>query len=169
MDDESKALAASVPGLCLPSGTKRPFSQLVSIRAKISPDRTGGAIKQLLFLFKDRTLEVSGDDEFFTVERIHLRSIEEPPSFGPEWIDLTRLPDFSHMLGLDLSAVRWELLAGDIDQFVVFEFRKHRQSLGAAEASVTIKGDDFHLFLFKGAPVFPNLLFDPDAQVCRSV
>ena len=169
MDEESKALAASVPGMCLPSGTMRPFAQLVSILAKLSPDRTSGPIKQLLFLFNERTLEVSGDDEFFTVERIHLKSIEEHPSLEPGWIELTRLADFSHLRGLDLSAVRWELLAGDIDQFVIFEFKKHKQSNGDAEAAVTIKGDDFHLFLFKGAPIFPKLQFDPDRQACRSI
>lgn len=35
------------------------------------------------------------------------------------------------------------------------------------EAALTIRGDDFHLFLFKGAPLFPKLQFNPCTQACQ--
>jgi hypothetical protein len=168
MDEESKSVAGSVPGITYPSGVLRPFAQLKSILVSPSPDRSGGAIRQMLFVFKERTLEISGDDEFFTVERIHLRKLDVPRQLEPGWIELINLPDFSHLADLDLAVVRWELLAGDIDQFVVLGFVKHKQGNSAPEAALTIRGDDFHLFLFKGAPLFPNLQFDPDTQACRS-
>jgi hypothetical protein len=167
MDKESKLVAESVAGVTYPSGTVRPFAQLTSILVRTSSDCGGGAIEQIYFVFKERTLEVLGDDEFFTVERIHLRNLDEYRSLESGWIELIDLPDFSHLAGMDLAAVRWELLAGDIDQFVVLEFIQHRRSHGAPKAALTIRGDDFQLYLFKGAPLFPKLQFDPSTQVCR--
>lgn len=168
MDEESKAIAAGVPGMILPGGAKRPFARLNALLAKLFIDRRGKLIKQLYFVFEGQTLEVSADDEFFTVDRIHLRRLETPPAVDAEWVDLTNSPDLSHLVGLDLAAVRWELLAGDIDQFIVLEFQAHKQHTGAADAAITITGDDFHLTVFKGAPLFPDLIFDADTQTCRS-
>lgn len=169
MDLESKALAGSVPGVIFPDGAKRPFARLKSILAKRWDGVAGEPIKELFFEFADRTLHVSADDEFFSVDRIHLKSLDSLPADIPDLMELGTTPAFSPLCGLDLAAVRWELLAGDIDQFIVLEFKAHKAHHGAADASITIKGDDFHLVLFKGAPTFPDLAFDPDTQACRSI
>jgi hypothetical protein len=156
MDQQSRTIAGSVPGIVRNNGIERRFASLQGVYAQSAPDgRTGGFYK-LYFRFAQQTLEVSEDDEFFTFDRLHL---VEHPAFDPErtdrCTDLSRTPGFAPLIGLDLSALRWELLAGDIDQYMVLEFMAHRKHLGPADAALTICSADFDLRVYSGAPVMP--------------
>jgi hypothetical protein len=170
MDENSRDLARSVPGTVLSDGTRRPYARLNSIFAEISADRSTGTLRTIYFQFQGIVLEVSSDDEFFTGDRVHLKSI---PALSDEVLakctNLSALSDFSQLIGLDLNTISWCLRAGFIDQYVVFEFIEHKSNENKSAGEITILGDDFHLFLFKGAPKFPNIAFDPDTLACRSI
>jgi len=168
MDDDSKTIARSIPGVIHPAGAVRPFARLLSIYARLSSLREDKAIQQLFFEFEDAVLEVASDEEFFTGDRIHLRRLDKLPTGGSDhFIDITGAAGLSSLIGCDLSSLLWMTRAGDIDQFIVLEFHAHKQHRGAPEGSITIRDDDFSLGLSPGAPTPPSTAFDPMTLACR--
>lgn len=162
MDDNSKAIARSIPGVIRPDGAVRPFARLASIHARLSSLREDKAIEQLFFQFEGAVLEVTGDEEFFTGDRIHLRRLDKlPAGDSNHFIDITGAAGLSSLIGCDLSSLLWMTRAGDIDQFIVLEFHAHKQHRGEPKGSVTIRDDDFCLALSPGAPDPPSTEFDP--------
>ncbi len=162
MDNQSREIAGTVPGIVRDHGVDRRFARLQGVFSQAAPDgRTVGFYK-LYFRFAQETLEVSGDDEFFTFDRIHLLTHADVDCERTgRCRDLSGSPGFAALIGLDLSDVRWELLAGNIDQHIVLEFRAHRQHLGPADRALTICSQDFDLRVFTGAPVMPEVEIQP--------
>lgn len=163
MDQNSKSIAASVCATIFPEGARRNFAKLAGVLIKPAKHRDDLSLERIYLIFQERSLIISPDDEFFTSDRIHLEvadsiSLEERRAC----IDVSHTKTFNKLIGKDLDAIKWEILAGQIDQFIVLEFTEHKATTNKSTDALTIKGDDFHLYLFIGAPIFPGLAFNPN-------
>jgi hypothetical protein len=66
MDDKSKAISVTIPGMHLPEGVKRPYAKLERILAGFVTENNTKYLRQIFFLFRSKILEVSSDIEFFS-------------------------------------------------------------------------------------------------------